>query len=244
MQPLYFGLVFRSYKLIMKKIVVSLFCTVAVGLAWGQQSEVRNVGSFEGVKAAEGIDVYLKKGDNESVRVEVSGDTDLSNIVTEVSGTYLKIHVANGRFRRNIYAKVFVTYKTLSKISASSAANVYNEGVLNTRNLDLGCASAASIELNINVDRLTVSVSSAGDIELEGKARSAEFDVASAGELDAYDLETEVLRVQANSAGSAKVSVIKELDARAGSGGNIRYRGNPSKSHTDSNSGGSVKKSY
>jgi Putative auto-transporter adhesin, head GIN domain len=228
----------------MKKNLMTFFLAATVGFAMAQQSEVRNVGSFTGVKAAEGIDVYLKKGDKESVRVEVNGDTDLSNIITEVSGAYLKIHMRGGRFNRNIYAKVYVTYRMLDKISASSAANVYTEGVLSSRDLELGCSSAASIGLNIEVDELVVGVSSAGDVELKGKARSAEFELSSAGEVDAYDLDVDILSVDASSAASAKVSVIKELNAQASSGANIRYKGDPPKSRTDSSSGGSVKKSY
>ncbi|MGE0589314.1 MAG: DUF2807 domain-containing protein, partial [Cyclobacteriaceae bacterium] len=88
-----------------------------------QQSEVRSVGSFNGVKAAEAVDVYLKKGDKESVRVEVSG-TSLSDVITEVSGSYLRIHMASGNFRK-ISVKAYVTYVSLEKVYASSASNVF-----------------------------------------------------------------------------------------------------------------------
>jgi hypothetical protein len=228
----------------MKKILFTLLLSGIAVAAAAQQSEVREVGSFQGVRAAEGIDVYLKKGDREAVRVEVSGDTDLSNIITEVSGTYLKIHVRDGRFRRNINARVFVTFRSISKISASSAANVYAEGLLSVRSLQLECASAASIELAIDSEEVEVSVSSAGDVELEGKAARASFSVVTAGEVDAYDLEAGIVNVEAGSAGTAKVHALKELYAQASSGASIRFRGNPSKSRTDSSSGGSVKKSY
>jgi hypothetical protein len=49
--------------------------------------------------------------------------------------------------------------------------------------------------------------------------------------------------VETSSAGSVKVNVADALVANASSGGSIRYRGNPSKSITNSSSGGSVKKS-
>ncbi len=212
--------------------------------AYGQQSEVREVGSFRGIRAAEGVDVYLKKGDREAVRVEVGGNTELSHIVTEVSGDYLRIHVREGRFRRNVNARVFVTYRDIDRISTSSAANVYSDGVLRARNLEIECASAASVEIDIEVNDLQVRVSSAGDVELEGKAGKADFSVSSAGEIDAYDLQVDVLSVEASTAGSAKVHVVKELNARASTAANIRYRGNPTKSRTDSSTGGSVKKSY
>jgi len=209
--------------------------------AAAQQSEVRKVEAFKGVRASEAIDVYLKKGDKESVRVEVEG-TSLSNVLTEVSGSYLKIHMREGNYRnRNV--KVYVTYVAIEKISASSASNIFSEGVIKSDRLDINAASAGSVEIELEAGEVTADVASAGDITLEGRARSLNAEASSAGSLDAYNLECEVVNVSASSAGSIKVSVTKELDAEASSGGSIRYRGNPTRTNTGSSSGGSVKKS-
>jgi len=225
----------------MKKFwsVITL-CFVLV-TAWSQESEVRAVGSFTGIKAAEAIDVYLSKGDKESVKVEVSG-TDISNVLTEVSGSYLKIHMQDGRYRnRNV--KVYVTYVSLNKIHVSSAANVFSDGIIKARSMDISAASAGSAELSIDAESVSVDASSAGDVVLEGKTKSIEVEVATAGEIDAYGLESESGHGKASSGGSAKISVSKELTAHASSGGSIKYRGSPAKTNTSSSSGGSVKKS-
>jgi len=208
---------------------------------FAQQSEVRSVGSFNEVKAAEAIDVYLKKGDKESVRVEVSG-TSLSNVITEVAGSYLKIHMASGNFRKT-NVKAYVTYVSLEKVYASSASNVFSEGVIKTSSMDVNVSSAATVELELDAGEVTADVSSAGDIVLEGRAGSLEAEASSAGDIDAYNLESGDVRARASSAGSIKVNATKSLDARASSGGDVRYRGNPMKTNTDSSSGGSVKKS-
>jgi hypothetical protein len=208
---------------------------------FSQESQVRSVGSFTGVKVGEAIDVYLKKGDKESVRVEVSG-TSASNVLTEVSGSYLKIHMRDGSYRnRNV--KVYVTYVSIEKIRASSAANVFSEGTIKSNSMEISASSAATIEISIDAGFASVDASSAGDVVLEGKAKTLEIDVSSAGEVDAYSLESESVRASVSSAGSAKISVSKELNAQASSGGSIRYRGSPAKTNTNSSSGGSVKKS-
>jgi len=208
---------------------------------FSQESQIRSVGSFTGVKVGEAIDVYLKKGDKESVRVEVSG-TSASNVLTEVSGSYLKIHMKDGRYRnRNV--KVYVTYVSMEKIRASSAANVFSEGTIKAGSMEISASSAATIEISIEAEFASIDASSAGDVVLEGKAKTLEIDVSSAGEVDAYSLESESVRANASSAGSAKISVSKDLHAQASSGGSIRYRGAPAKTNTNSSSGGSVKKS-
>lgn len=208
---------------------------------FAQETETRNLGSFTGVKVSEAVSVYLKKGDKESARVEVTG-TSASNVITEIAGTYLKVHMRDGNYR-NANAKVYVTYVSIEKLYASSAGNLYASETLKGNNMEIDASSAGTIEAVVDAGRLEASASSAGDVELKGKARTVIMEASSAGEVDAYDLEAEDAEVQASSGGAVKISVKSGLDARASSGGSIRYRGNPDKSNTTSSSGGSVKKS-
>jgi hypothetical protein len=219
-------------------VVLLVFVTI---ISVAQQSEVRSVGSFNGVKSAEAIDVYLKKGDKESVTVETTG-VKLSDVLTEVSGGYLRIHMLKGNYR-NTNVKVHVTYVSINKVSASSASNVFSEGTIHSSRLDISVSSAASVELSMDVESATIEASSAGDAHLEGKVKQLILEASSAGEIDAYELEGETVDAVASSAGSIKVNVVKQLDGHASSGGSIRYRGTPARTNTDSSSGGSVKKS-
>lgn len=223
----------KSWALIL--IVFSFFNAAA------QQTEERDLEAFTGVKAAEGVDVFLTKGDKERVKVEVTG-TDPSNVITEISGSYLKVHMKDGRYR-SVDAKVYVTYVDLDKLSASSAGSIFSEGTIKTRLMDISASSAGSVEISIEANSIEVSSSSAGDVELKGKATRINIDASSAGEIDAYDLEAEEVDARASSAGSVKIHAKESLHAHASSGGSIRYRGNPDRSNTNSSSGGSVKKS-
>lgn len=219
--------------------VIVLFLTIP---ASAQQTETRQVGAFSGVKAAEGVDVYLKKGDKEEVKVVVDG-TDPSNIITEVSGSYLKIHRKDGRYRPGVDAKVYVTYVNINKLSASSAGSIFSEDTIAAGSMEISASSAGTIEVTIRASSLSVSSSSAADVELKGTVRDFSADVSSAGEIDADDLEAMEVEAQASSGGSMKVNVKESLEANASSAGSIRFRGNPDRSITNSSSGGSVKKS-
>jgi hypothetical protein len=230
----------NTFKMRIAPVSVLFLTAISVGLA--QTSEVRQIGSFKGIKAAEAVNVVLRKGNKESVKVEVE-NVPLNSVITEVSGNYLKIHMADGSYK-NRKVKVDVTYVTLERISAASASSVVNEGTLQTENLMVSGASAASVELTLDAGNVTVDVASAGDIILEGKAKSLTLEATSAGVVDAYNLECETVEASAGSAGNAKVNVTKSLKANASSAGSIRYRGNPTNTDTNSSSGGSVKKSY
>lgn len=226
----------------MKTLLAIILLVAITAYSRAQETQTRNVSSFTGVKVAEGIDVYLIKGEKESVRVEVTG-TKLENIITEVSGSYLKVHMRDGNFRGRVDAKVFVTYVKIDKLSASSAGSIFSEGTIDANTLEISSSSAGNVEITVNAGSIEVGASSAGEVELTGKARSINAAASSAGEIDAYDLEAQVVEVDASSAGSVRVHAIEELDAHASSGGSIRYRGNPNKSNTKSSSGGSVRKS-
>ncbi|HET7178510.1 MAG TPA: head GIN domain-containing protein [Chryseosolibacter sp.] len=225
----------------MKKFWAFIAVVFSVSSALAQQSETRSLQSFSGVKVAGGIDVFLKQGDKESAKVEVDG-TDLSNVVTEVSGSYLKVHMKDVRVR-SVKARVYVTYVKVDKLSASAAGSIFSEGTIQAKSMEISASSAGSIEVTIDAESAEVSSSSAGDVELRGTAKNFTADVSTAGEIDAYDLEAGQVQAEASTAGTLKVSVEKSLNAQASTGGNIRYRGNPEKSITNSSTGGSVKKS-
>jgi hypothetical protein len=225
----------------MKKslIIALVLMNVAV---FAQETVSRNLSPFTGVKAAEGIDVYLKKGDKESAKLEVTG-TDPDNVITEISGSYLKVHMRDGNYRGKIQVKVYVTYVNVNKLSASSAGSIFTDGTITAKSMEIGVSSAGTIEIAVDASDIEVSASSAGDVELSGKTKTLRADASSAGEVDAYDLEAEDVQAEASSGGAIKLSVSQRLEASASSAGSIRYRGNPDKNNTSSSSGGSVKKS-
>jgi hypothetical protein len=226
----------------MKKSIALLALVLVSNFSFSQASEERKVENFRGVKVSEAIDVYLKKGDKESVKVEVTG-TKLSNVVTEVAGSMLRIHMQSGNYRDRKNVKVYVTYITLERVSASSASSVFSTGTIKANQFDINVSSAASVEISLEATTTTLSASSAGDIVLQGKSKSLEVEASSAADINCYDFECESINANASSAGDIKINVTKALDAHASSGGSVRYRGNPAKINTGSSSGGSVKKS-
>lgn len=215
-----------------------LLCSLLVS---AQDREERKLNSFDEIQISQGIDAYLEKGTSESIRLEVRG-IPIDEVLTEVYGDRLKVHLSKNRWR-DYSVTVYITYVELEGISASSAANVFGKSKITGDRLDLDVSSAADIEVEVDVEELRADASSSGDIEVSGKAKYLDVDVSSAGGVDAYDLEAEVVRVDASSGAGAKVYATKEIDAEASSGASVRYRGDPAKSRTDTGSGGSVRKS-
>jgi hypothetical protein len=225
----------------MKRLLIMLLIAVT-GSAYAQKTENRNVGPFSGVKSQVGIDVYLKKGTKESVQVVISGKIELKNVVTEVSGGMLTVSVDKGSYN-SVEIKVYVTFVEITKLMVNSGGNIFSEDVIKTSKLSLSATSAGTIEIQAEVDQLEANAGSAGEIEVKGKAGTAVIEAGSAGEVDAYELVANTVKVKAVTGASAKVNVVKEIEAKAATGADIRFRGNPERSNTSSSTGGSVKKS-
>ena len=223
----------------MKKIILTLSGIFLVLVVYAQSRETRNLGSFNEISVSEAIKVELVKGSSEKAEIEVSG-TDAENVLTEVSGDRLKVHMADGNWR-NVNAFVRVTYRNLEEIDVSSAGSVTTESSITSSRMEMDVSSAGKADLIFDVGQMEVDISSAAQLNAKGEADVIEVDVSSAGSMDAYDLECRSADLSASSAGHIKITVNEALDARASSGGSIRYKGNPDKEHVSSSSGGSIR---
>lgn len=223
----------------MKKTILTLSGLFLALTIFAQSRDTRNLNSFSELSVSEAIEVELVKGNTEKAEIEVRG-TDAENVLTEVSGNRLKIHMASGNWK-NVDAYVKLTYRNLEEIHVSSAARVSTESAISSDRMEINISSAGRADLIFNVGQMEVDVSSAGNFDAEGNTNEIEVDVSSAGSMSAYELECRRADLAASSAGTIKISVSDEIDARASSGGSIRYNGNPAKERVSSSSGGSVK---
>jgi hypothetical protein len=226
--------------MIMKKIILSLVFGILMISGFAQQRESRNLSSFNEMSVGEAIRVNLIHGSSEKAEIIASG-IDLDDVITDISGSHLRIHL-DGNNYRNIDVQINLTYQELEEISISSAARVVADESISAESLEIDVSSAGGGEMKLNAGKVEIDISSAGNLELSGKADRLEVDVSSAGDLEAYDLACQEADVSVSSGGSANVNISTRIEARASSGGTIRYKGDPEKVFVNSNSGGSIKK--
>ena len=225
----------------MKKLQITFILCFIIGASWAQSKETRSLSSFSRISVGQAIKLYIEKGNKESCVIETEG-IDTKDVLTDVGGRTLRIRLDQNRRWKNIDVVVRLTYTDVNAISISSAARVYNKGILQSDELEVEVSSAGKGELEVNVDELEIEISSSGSLEITGTARYQDIDISSAGNLDAYDLKCEEVSASVSSAGKAKVQASKRIDAKANSAGSIRYKGNPDKTYVSANSGGSIKR--
>lgn len=244
----------------MNRISITLLLLLAGIHLTAQNSETRKLESFERVSVSQGIDAFLSEGSSESARIEVVGDIELDEVLTDISGGTLKIHLEDNNYR-NADVTVYVTYVSLEGLKASSAASIEVEDQVEcdctfeidvssagdvevsvTSNaLELEASSAGDMDLKVRTGDIEASVSSAGDIDIQGSADEVEIKASSSGDFSGYDLKCETAELRASSGGSIKIEVNERISARASSGGSISYKGDPEYADKESSSGGSIR---
>lgn len=226
-----------------------LMTSCAFDLSFGQirgtgnvQTENLNISEdFDGVSAGNGWDVILEKGDHYSVIVEADENIlEAANIYVQ-NGT-LKVYCEDN-IRSATSKKVYVTYiDNLESIGASSGANITSKQVLEGEQLGLSASSGGSIKTTVVVRNMDTSASSGGTLNITGSTESLDVDASSGGFIKAKELKAKYADAEASSGGSIDIMVTDKLKARASSGGDIDYWGNPEEvdKPKKSVSGGSV----
>ncbi|MFG6686484.1 head GIN domain-containing protein [Mariniflexile sp. HNIBRBA6329] len=195
---------------------------------------------FATIKATEGLDVYLTQSDNESISVEA--DENLQGlIITEVIDNVLKIHT-----KQNIGTctskKVMVSFKNISNIIATSGSDVKSTSTIVTKHLNLETTSGSDMDLDVNTSTLNCKSTSGSDLKLSGKTIELTAEATSGSDFKAANLIVQNADVKASSGADVTVNATETLTAKASSGGDIKYTGNPKKVDKSYRASGSVQK--
>ena len=226
--------------LITSLMISLLFVSCFYGIK-GNRKVVKNerqVEQFESISASAGIDVILLQ--DSVIKVVVEADSNLQDIIkTEVSNGELKIY-PDKRIRSCEAKRVFVTFKTIHALEASSGSRIKATSELKLTSFDLSASSGAKIDLKLVATDLNVEGSSGGDIDLSGTTDNLSVDGSSGINIRATDLKSKICNAGAPSGASIKIYVSEKIIAKASSGGNIRVSGNPNEKNIEKSSGGDV----
>jgi len=202
------------------------------------KESVRQVGEFDKIKVTRGMNVYITQGS--PAKVVVIADSNLHDVIeTEVRGGVLEISVKeNIRWAKE--KKVMVTVDKLLGVETNSGANAWSQSQIMSENLKLNASSGANLTMEVNAKSLSAECSSGANIHLSGLAKEAELDASSGANLKGEALKADDCKMGASSGGNVSATVVVKLDAKASSGGNVVYYGEPTSTNVNSSSGGNI----
>ncbi len=207
-----------------------------------QNTESRNLNSFDGIEAGGSFDIELVQSSN--TRIEISSNIETHNIVTKIVGSTLHINYAKSANKlRKKNTDIVLYYDEIKNIDLSASTEITSDAALKTKSLEIDMSSGSALILEIRVEDIEIDMSSGANVHLTGQCYSQEIDMSSGSRYKAYDLSSDEANLDLSSGASAKVSVKNKLDAEASSGASIRYHGDPQKVNVHRSSGGSVRSS-
>lgn len=241
MQPLTFSLIFVLYPLKMYRFLIFFLIIFLVSKGSAQETFQKSLETFHKLRVDGPVDVRLVKGTGHLVKVETKGFPS-GKVDINVSGTTLHIELEGSVFRNNSKVDVWVTYQELDEIEASGAANIFGSEPVDSKSLELETSTAATIEIEVITDQLSVHASTAGQIIVSGKTGLIDLECSTSANVDAYRLVADEVKAEVRTAASCKVNVLKEIEAEVSTAGSLRYRGTPDRSNLQSATGGSIRK--
>jgi hypothetical protein len=236
----------------MKKIIVLLPFLFSVFLLTAQNTvvhdanaEVRKVSSFHAIQVSSGINLIITQSNEEAVAVSASSPEIRSRIKTEVENGKLKIYFDNRdekNWNNKKELKAYVSFKNLDGLEGNSGADVSTDGNININSLDMTLSSGAGFNGMVTATHLDIDQSSGSDMHIKGKVSDLKITTSSGSDFNGYDLVSETCKADASSGSGIEITVNKELQAQASSGGDINYKGSGVITNISNSSGGKVKK--
>ncbi len=218
--------------------MVKLFLSVILFVAFlnvnaqDTKTQTRQVGPFNEVHAGKGINVTLIQGDKESLKIEIE-NADPTDVITQLKGRKLNIKLKTKIFK-DMSVMVYVTYKDILSIDASSGAFIQSDGVITAENLELNAGTGSSIVLEIDTKNVSSSLSSS-KIELVGKTDFQKVSANTGAKYIADHLESKEAYAKSYTGANVWLTASKKLDAKANTTGKITYVGNPEILETQGN---------
>jgi len=235
----------------MKKILLLLFisCSLMVQAQktiYDANAETRSVKGYKAIRVSHGIDLHISYGE-EMVAVSAKDTEFRDRIKTEVENGVLKIWYEwkegkNILMASNKALKAYVSYKQLESLSASGGSDIFVDGSITVNSLSLHVSGGSDFKGSVSVQDLKVNASGGSDISISGKANNISVSASGGSDFNGYELISDVATINASGGSDVKITVNKDLDARASGGSDIFYKGGASVKDTRSSGSSSVKR--
>lgn len=184
--------------------------------------------SYQAISVSGSVDLYLSQSDEEVVVVSASDVKYRDRIITEVKNGELKIYYNDKGLQWNSgdkKLKAYVSFKTIQKLTAAGASDVFVNGVMKTDALKISISGSSDFKGAVDVNQLVLDQSGSSDARISGRAQNVKISVSGASDVKGYDLVTEYCEASASGASDIQITVTKELTANASGASDIYYKG-------------------
>lgn len=195
-------------------------------IKWSGKDHILNlhitVKDLEKISLSGACDLYMQtnletKGD---LKISASGASDLD--MMSIKGKNIKIITsgASDIFNADIFAqKVYINASGASDGDISIVADI----------VDIIASGASDFDLVIDANSLKINAHGASDFNVKGKTKIFTMDVSGSSEMNAYDLVSDTVIIEASGSSNCKVHATMVIDAKSSGASSIYFVGKPDK---------------
>ncbi len=209
----------------MKKIALLFLAMTISWAASAQQSIVsKRLDAFTSVDLSGKLHVELIRADSAYLKVKLNG-TNSNRLAWGVKDGTLKIQLRPGG-DKDANGEVKIYYTSLSQIKISGAS-VSIQGTLTQGMIDVNMDAGAIFSADLNVKDIYLKIGGNSVANLTGSAKYSTLLASAKSKVNARQLVSQDVRVEAVSSAEAYVQVVERIQIVANTGGAVYYQGEP-----------------
>ncbi len=206
------------------------------------QSQRRAVTTFDKIEINGVFNVFLSQGEKEEVRVETDENIQpliLTTVENNVLSVRMRDSASIGKIKK---INVYIAFHQLQKIASNGVGKLTCENTLKVDKLDLDFNGVGISSLKVEGNILNISSEIVGALKLAGNMKEVNINHSGLGVIQAFDLKSEKLTLDADGIGAADVYASRQLNVNSRGVGVVRYKGNPETTNIKNEGIGKVEK--
>ncbi|PTS95768.1 DUF2807 domain-containing protein [Flavobacterium sp. HMWF030] len=206
-----------------------------VQMSFGQVT--KELGDFDTVKVYDKLSVKLVQSSENKVVIKGAREAEVEAVN---KNGILKLRMPFPKLLSGNDLDITLYYKHLELIDVNEGANVSSKEAIKATSFKVSAQEGATINVDLDVDKLKVSSVSGGSITLTGKADNQVASLGAGGYLLASKLNTSQTTVSVSAGGKADVNASTLVDAKVSAGGSIYIYGKPKQINQKTVFGGKI----
>ncbi|SDD41717.1 MULTISPECIES: head GIN domain-containing protein [Kordiimonas] len=221
--------------------------------------ETRDLGAFDEVYLMGSMDVEIKVGGTQSVRVVADSDI-IEHVETKIKGDGLRIGMERGNYRNIKRMTVYITVPSLDAAGIHGSGDMLVDGakaddfdmdIHGSGNATFNDPEFGKLDLNVHgsgdstfknakFGDVDISVHGSGDIEMDGSCDEIEIGVQGSGDVEVDDLTCKTADVTVQGSGDVSVHASETAKVSIHGSGDVDVHGNPDKLRTNVRGSGDI----
>jgi|GEM_PF-481722 len=236
---------------------------LAVGAIAAQADDVseetRDLGAFDEVYLMGSMDVEIKVGGKQSVRIKADSDI-IEHIETKIKGDALRIQMERGNYRNIRHMTVYITVPSLEAVGVHGSGDMTIDGakaddfdveIHGSGNAIFNAPQFGKLDLSVHgsgdssfengkFGEVDISVHGSGDVEMSGSCDEVEVGVQGSGAVEVDDMVCKSADVTVQGSGDVSVHATESAKVAIQGSGDVEIHGNPDKLRTSVRGSGDI----